>query len=168
MAARATSVVLDQTDLKKYTGKSRASSTSRLPPFMQRLIRFQKDLKKHGVTAVGKISDNKFHKNYRDFQSKLQRKVFVKMLTGRFLLADLAQRGFDVPDNSCRLCNDGSIENSAHFFKVHVPELLRTRNDPKVLHAALSKRKIPDSLITATTPARKRPKPKNDKDDAND
>ena len=168
MAARATSVVLDQTDLKKYTGESRSNSTSRLPPFMQRLIRFQKDLEKHGVIAIGKISDNKFHRNYRDFQSKLQRKVFVKMLTGRFLLADLAQRGFDVPDNSCRLCKDGSTENSAHFFKVHVPELLRTRNDPKVLHSALSKRKIPESLIIAATPARKRPKTKNDKDAAND
>ena len=164
MAARAATVVLDQTDLTKYTGQARTNSTSRLPPFMQRMIRFQKDLEKFGVLSIGKISKNKFHKSYEAFTSKLQRKVFVKMLTGRFLLADLAQRGFDVPDSSCRLCNDGSIENAAHFFKVHIPDLLRTRNDPKVLHAAISKRKIPDSLIIATTPARKRPKPKNDQD----
>ena len=162
MAARAANVVIEQTDLKKYTGKSRLNSTSRLPPFMQRIIQFQKDLTKFEVQSVGKISGNKFHKNYASFNSRLQRKVFVKMLTGRFLLADLQERGFDVSDKSCRLCNDGSVENSAHFFKVHVPELLRTRNDPKQLHTAIAKRKIPDALTSAATPARKRPKPKED------
>ena len=90
--------------------------------------------------------------------SKLQRKVFVKMLTGRFLLTDLRTRGFEVPDDSCRLCTDGSVENAAHFFKVHLPELLRTRNDPKKLQSAIVKRKIPDSVFAAKTPARKRAK----------
>ena len=89
--------------------------------------------------------------------------MFVKILTSRFLLADLHDRGFDIADKSCRLCNDGSIENSAHFFKVHIPELLRTRNDPKQLQSAIAKRKIPEELIMAATPSRKRPKAKDDR-----
>ena len=157
MAARAAKVAIEQTDMDSYYSGGRRN-ISRLPMFLQRVLNFRNDTAKFGVTFEGKLSKNDFCKNFKQLRSKVQRKVYVKLLTNRFFLSELADRGFDVETPACRICNDGSIENSAHFFSAHLPELFKARSDPSKISSCIIKRKIPDNIFLAATPARKKAK----------
>jgi hypothetical protein len=113
LALKSANVILKQADFNNWC---RSESATRFKPskFHQKVVDFINKSNEYLINHSNKC----LNIAYLGLKNRKERRIFIKLITDRFLHDDLSGKGFEIDNNLCRVCKMGN-ENFDHMLNNH-------------------------------------------------